>query len=218
MNNRLAVFDFDDTLYHGQSLNDFLEFVYKNERNFLRKFVYKLSKQIVRYSNYSSQTNKSILFLSLKGIPSEELTKIAEMFYHEIIARKLDKSLISKLNGHQAEGDTVVLVSGGLELYLQYFARANSIDYLIATKIKFINNKFTKIDRECLGLEKLNRISETIKLELYNVRDSFVYSDHVSDAPILDFFGNPFFVVRRKNDIKEINKTIKAEWTIFYGE
>lgn len=213
---KLAVFDFDDTLYKGQSLNDFLEFIYNCEIGFTRRIIHKLCKQIVRLCHFSSKTDKLLLTLFIKNLPLQKLEQYAYQFSKEIVEKRLNPVLFERLLFHINSDDDVAIVSGGLEIYLQIFSKKHSVEYCIATKIISFQEHFKQLDKECLGNEKLSRILSELSIEKYNIAESYVYTDHLSDIPLLDYFGQGFFVIKENSTIPADFKNKK--WNIIYTE
>lgn len=87
-------------------------------------------------------------------------------------------------------------MSGGFSEYIKEYAKIYDIDYVIATDLEFIDGKATgKIDGiDCMGINKIEKIRSIIDLDKYDLLNSFAYSDHISDIPLLSFVGNGIVV------------------------
>lgn len=216
MAQKLAIFDFDDTLIRGQSFDEFIRFIYERESNVLRKILYKLSKILIRFTSFSSKTNKYILTRFMAGTPIGVLQYRAEEFANFYLEKKIIDSVYEYLQYHIQVGDTVVIVSGGLDLYIRIFAKKHNIQYSVATQIIDSHDQFKSIGIECLGHEKIVQLSKILDLEMFDKENSHVYSDHVSDLPLLEYFGKPHYVVHYTALIPDI--IMKKKWDIIRYE
>lgn len=216
MNSNLVIFDFDDTLFRGQSFDEFIRFIYENERNIVRKLLYKLSKVVIRYTHFSSEINKFLLTRFMVGMPMKVILSRAEEFEIATIEKNIITPVYHCLQNHLRQGDTVILISGGLEIYIKIFAKKHNIPYSIATKIIDNNHCFVSVGQECLGNNKLERLSMELEINKYNKENVHVYSDHVSDLPLLEHFGKPHFVAQARASIPDI--IIQKKWDIILYE
>ncbi len=216
MNSNLVIFDFDDTLFRGQSFDEFIRFVYENEHNIIRKLLYKLSKVVIHYTQFSSKINKFLLTRFMVGMPMNVLLNRAEEFESTSVEKKIIPHLYNCLQNHQRQGDTVIVVSGGLEIYVKIFAKKHNIDYSIATKINDNNHCFVSVGEECLGHNKLDRLFMELEINNYNRENVHVYSDHISDLPLLEYFGKPHFVAQARASIPDI--VVQKKWDIIRYE
>lgn len=213
----LAIFDFCDTVFDGQSINYFLNFL--NFKLPIYKKIYsKLRNRLNRISSSDSKRYKEYLLEVYKNISKSKFDIYSKEFYEMIIKTRLHNMVIDKLKEHQKQGYIIVIISGGFENYLKYFVEEYKIDFLFCTKLEFIDDKFTsKIDGvECLGLEKVNQLRK-LDLTKYDLENSYVYSDHHSDKPLFDLVTNKIVVKSKQNldwideryDILDVNKKVK---------
>ena len=213
----LAIFDFCDTVFDGQSINYFLNFL--NFKLPIYKKIYsKLRNRLNRISSSDSKRYKEYLLEVYKNISKSKFDIYSKEFYEMIIKTRLHNMVIDKLKEHQKQGYIIVIISGGFENYLKYFVEEYKIDFLFCTKLEFIDGKFTsKIDGvECLGLEKVNQLRK-LDLTKYDLENSYVYSDHHSDKPLFDLVTNKIVVKSKQNldwideryDILDVNKKVK---------
>jgi HAD superfamily hydrolase (TIGR01490 family) len=145
---------------------------------------------------------KAFLLKPYRGKSQQFFSQKGEFFFNEIIQKRLYLELIHLIKEHQKKGDDVVVISGGLSIYLSFFVKAYHIKSYFATDLEFENDLFTgKIHgRECLGEEKVARLNKQINLELYDLEQSVVYTDHESDLPLLNLVGKGV-IVKRNQDV-----------------
>jgi len=204
---KVALFDFCETLVDFQTADAYVHYVREITGNkrmlrlnivhsiLIRIKVIRLLSLIFRYSSI----NKRIILYQLKGFTQQELDRYAEQYYANRIKPKLNKLLIKELILKQQEGYTIVLVSGGYDIYLKFFSVEFNIDGLISTKIRFKNNKCTgKFDGiDCLWDNKITLLENYFKGQQIDKQKSYAYSDSKSDLPLLRWVNNG--VVVRKD-------------------
>jgi len=196
----LALFDFCDTLIDGQSINYFLNFLYQNESNWLKKFNLKVRKLLPIVSESDSLKFKNYLFAPFHGISKKRMELISREFTEQVLLAKEHLQVMQRLQWHQHKGHTIVLLSGGFETYLKYYASIYSIEYVIGTTFLYDNqDQFQGIGQECIGNVKVDKLRECINLDEYDLKNSYAYSDAESDLPMLRLVGNSFVVKNMQN-------------------
>lgn len=187
---RVAIFDFDDTLFYGQSHSYFISYIESNLP--LLKFFYcKIRKRVV-FKASTERLNKEFLLEPFKDYSKEMFDNIARAFYQDVIKKRLCKILLDRYFEHKSKGDIVIIASGGFDVYLKYFEQEYNADFLISTKLAFNNNFFTgKIQgEEALSENKAFMVRSLLINSRVDWASSFAYSDHVSDMPLFNLVGN----------------------------
>ena len=196
----LAIFDFCDTIFDGQSATFFLDFL-ESKLSIVKRIRATIIKKMNKIPSTDSKRYKENLMQVFYGIKKEEIDKYAVEFYRSIVANRLHKSVIEALLAHQKSGHIVVVVSGGFEVYLRHFAKSYGIDYLISTKLEFKNGVFTSkiAGDECLGDKKVELLGNELNLKEFDLQNSFFYSDSRSDIPLFLLLGNKIVVKNAQN-------------------
>ena len=189
----LVVFDFCETLVPFQSADAFVKFVIKNinknkrHRKWVQPF---LNNRIVAtfFNKFYPKLNfnKRIILYQLKGIQLNELELLAQKFAEQL-SNSLIGELMEKFEYHQSRGDEIIIISGGYEIYLKYFAKKFNFNAAYATKIKFKNNVCTGMfdGNDCMFEEKV-RIAESYKKAMkVKPHKTIVYTDSESDIKLM---------------------------------
>ena len=179
----LAIFDFCDTIFDGQSTTFFLDFL-ESKLTITKKILAKIIKKINKIPSSDSKRYKENLMRVFYGVKKEEMGKYAAEFYRSIVINRLHKSVIEALLWHQKSGHIIVVVSGGFEVYLRHFAKSYGIDYLISTKLEF---------------KKVELLGSELNLKEFDLQNSFFYSDSRSDMPLFTLVGNKIVVKNTQN-------------------
>lgn len=197
----IAFFDFCDTIVNVQSADLFAQFVYRKNTNLILSLINFLHRLFFRIIKMNGYINKRLHLFKLKGISKQKLIDLSLDYYNEHIRVNLNKTVIEALRYHQSKNHKVVIVSGGYKIYIDHFAKEFSVDEVLATDLNFNKGLFTgKIaGRDCLGFEKNLRILELFRLEEFDLINSYVYSDSLTDYPLFSLVGNRVFVCKQCN-------------------
>lgn len=183
----MNVYDFDGTIYNGDSTIDFFLYVLKHNPSVLRFFPKQAWGFVLYGTKRIDKTKlKEYFFSFLSVINTEELT---ESFWDQNQGRIFDWYL-----KQQKQDD--IIISASPEFLLQPICDRLGIRCLIASEVDPQTGIFT--GENCRGQEKVRRLDAG-----YNVTyiDSF-YSDSHSDLPLAKIADKAFLV----------NKGVIKEW------
>ncbi|GAB5480294.1 MAG: HAD-IB family hydrolase [Parasphingorhabdus sp.] len=131
--------------------------------------------------------------LLLGGKPNiAKLEPHIERYADKVMQVNSYSKAIAQVEADRAEGRKLVLATASYELYVNAIAKRLGFDEVIATRLK-INEQGQVlpeiIGENCYDVAKLDRIKtfldkQGLERESIHIR---AYSDHVSDAPMLDF-------------------------------
>lgn len=217
---RLVIFDFCETLVSIQTADYFIEYLkvktgHKSSKSYLLfiKFL-KLSKLRVLINKLipSYNIDKRLKLFEIRGMESRLVDKFSEEFIDEEIIPKIIPETLKLLHFHQTEGDTILLISGGYLPYLSLFAKKYNIKYVSGTKMEIVNHKVTGLinGRDCMREQKVLILESIINEFKLNSNESIVYTDSITDLPILQW-ANKGVVVSKSNNNNNNN------WVTKYG-
>lgn len=196
----MNVYDFDNTIYKGDSTFDFYKFCLKRHKKIITLFP-SLICAFAKYYVFKIGTKtqfKEKMYLFLTKI---NLEKDLEDFW------KLHKKNIKQwyINQHK---DTDVIISASPLFLLTPICKELEIKHLIASDVCPKTGKYTGIN--CHGEEKVR----LYYLEFSENIDEF-YSDSYSDTPLAKISKNAFMVKDNKITKWEFKKTNHSTTNIF---
>ncbi|MDD5456974.1 MAG: HAD-IB family hydrolase [Candidatus Margulisbacteria bacterium] len=220
MTSRKAVFiDIDNTIIHGTTVNILVKFSYKNgyipitiiPKAFFWYFLYKMNY----IKDFSGIVQKTSVLLEdiLKNIPAKEINKIFKQCFEKEIKPMIYSESVQMLNEFNKKGFEIFFISSTFEPLATLIRDHIGFGSVIATKLEEKDGYYTgKIKgKVCYGVEKLLKIEEVTKERQLNLKDSYAFSDHISDIPMLQKVGHPVVV----NPCSQLNKTAKKnKWEI----
>ncbi|WP_418626578.1 HAD-IB family hydrolase [Anaerosinus sp.] len=203
MKERIALFDFCDTLVSGQTVSMFFSYLQEQE-SLKNKIKFKLKRKFSKMCKKELTDKERFLFV-YEGYEKAYFLKKGKEFFQKIILSSLKDNVLKVLQEHQQRGHRIIIVSGGLDIYLNYFCEYFKIDDLICTKLKFKDDSFSGYleKPECLGREKVNQLMLRLSLDNIDLVNSYAYSDHISDLPIVNFVGNGYWVKMNGDIVKD---------------
>ncbi|WP_421383484.1 HAD family hydrolase [Bacillus salacetis] len=219
----IVTVDFDGTLYQG---NSFKAMFQMGQKRFTAKqwavVAAGLGKAAAAGVLQGKTKFKHEFFKAFartfKGKTTEEL----DLFFQELVAVGKDevhRSLVLKIQEHQNNGDTVVVLSGALQPFLKAFIQDLKLDvHVLSTDLLFDQNGHctgeigeiingdakVKILQEWMGQQK--------HLEENSADEIWAYADSAADIPLLHYVTHPILVNPKQEMVKEAEKN---SWSIF---
>ena len=205
---KLAIFDIDYTITRKETLMEFFKYIVsKDIKNikFLPRALY--SGLMYGVKVYDEKRVKECFLKFIENIDEAELSKLTKSFYDERISKILYKDAVNMIKKLKNEGYMVVLISASPEFYVKEFYAIKEVDLIIGTKFTFDSGKFIrKMDgNNCKGEEKVKRLNDVLKEKNIKVdfKNSYMFSDSLSDKPLLDLVGKPYLInYKKKHEIE----------------
>ncbi len=201
---RLAVFDFCETLADFQTASGYVDFVRRNTRygSVMRRnavYVVLMKAQVLKtidgLTGHRHSVAKRMKLWQLRGVPLAEAERLAERFYRECVVPHLVETAVDRMRRLQHEGYAVGLSSGGYGLYLKYFVDEYGLDFCHCSEIGFEGGRCTgrMKGRDCMNGEKTARLAAAFGEA---PADSVSFSDSKSDLPLLRWTARAVVVSR----------------------
>ena len=193
----LALFDFDGTITFKDSFAGFIRYAVGPVRYWLgiaclTPVVMGFFLGLVRASR--AKEFMSIYFFGGRAAP--ELERIASKYSLEKLPAMVRQNALERIEWHKQKGDTVVVVSASIDLWLKDWCAAHALD-LIATRLEtkdgVVSGRF--LTRNCSGREKVVRIRARYDLERFDY--IYAYGDSRADRAMLDIADERYYRWRR---------------------
>jgi HAD superfamily hydrolase (TIGR01490 family) len=214
----LVILDLDGTIIKGQSQLLFLNFLLKKRiiglffyiRIYLWFLFYKLgflknSEEVVDIMNYS--------FSFLKGKKREYVEGLVNDFFNKNIKEFIFSEMTDIINKHKSEGRELLIISNSVDVIVGKVAEFLGISNYIGTKLELVDGKFTGkiLGGIVYGKNKIIFAKDFIEKNNLDFKNSWVYTDHISDLDLMALSSNPHAV----NPDKLLKaETKKRNWPI----
>lgn len=203
---KLAVFDFDRTLFPKDTIPYLMKQWYKLDypKDKIMKVYIRLLPAYVIYKLGigGNKANKKLRNMAvegfdelLKGMTKDEINSFFEKTSKEL-TNELNKEVVEKVIKAQQEGMHTVIISGAYEPLLQIIGNDLKIDTIIGTKLSYDNDDIYSYNQKLIIVEGDRKVEE---LENYFTQtldweNSYFYTDSIRDIKLLERVGNPVAV------------------------
>lgn len=177
----IKVYDFDKTIYAGDSSIDFFIFSFKKHPVAVTRIIPFFVLQVILYffKKIEKENLKEAYFSFLKYVSNTD--ELIEEFWKENKG-KLKSWYLEKEHGSD------VIISASPQFLLEPIASSIGILKLIASVIDVRTGKF--LSKNCYGKEKVERLNR----EIVNYRILECYSDSETDIYLFNLSQNAYFV------------------------
>lgn len=182
MNN---LYDFDGTIYDGDSTLDFYFFCLHKKKSLIKYFPIQFFYFVMyKLKIVSKKRFKEKFFMFLKSIPN--IDTFIELFWLQ------NKYKIKKWYLEVKE-KTDIIISASPSFLLNPVLEPLKVKAIIATEVDKISGKF--LSENCFGTEKINRLYKKYpKIKINNF-----YTDSLNDLPLINISQNSYII--KKNNI-----------------
>lgn len=155
----LALFDFDGTLTTRETFPDFMRYAVPRWRLLAGGAL--LAPVVFGYRRgwvAGNPTRASIVQVGLRGMPVRRLRTLGEAFAREVLPGLLRPQAMETLAWHRGRGDRIVVVSGGLDVYLAPWCAAQGLELACSVLAERGGRITGYAGAQCVGEEKVRRV------------------------------------------------------------
>tara|TARA_B110000285_G_C14861623_1_gene484836 strand:- start:19 stop:678 length:660 start_codon:yes stop_codon:yes gene_type:complete len=198
MQQRLALFDLDNTLLAGDSDHGWGEFM--------------VSQGLVDGADYGKKNDgfyqdyltgkldmsayAEFVLAPLSQYSATELSTIHQQFMDTKVIPMIAPKTQALLQQHRDAGDVLVIITATNDFITTPIAAYLDIPHLIATPAEFINGRYTgKLSGPpCFQAGKIDKLNEWMAGYGYTIEGACFYSDSHNDIPLLALVDEPMVV------------------------
>jgi len=197
----IAIYDMDKTITRRATYNGFLIHMAWHKsplRLFLLPLLpFALLLYALRFWDRSRLKQFSQRLLIGSRVPKSQFARHLERHADIVLGSNVYAEAKMRIDGEKAEGYRHVIATASYRLYVEAIAARLGFDVVIATDLATDDNGhvLARIDgHNCYDNAKLDRVKAWMADEGLSREDCHVraYSDHISDAPLLDFADEAF--------------------------
>ncbi len=207
-----ALFDFDDTLIHGDSIVKMCLYACKKRlMNPLSLLPIGLMAGLYLCGLTTAEKSKQRSMRFLKGMSEEQANALAEDFCREVLVPKLYAQGVSEMKARAKEGCEVWLVSASPSFYLEPLIKVLPLSGVIATRMYVEGGVHTGLlaGENCRNVQKPLRLAEVLAArgDMLDYASSYAYGDSAGDAPMLALCGRKVAVNPKKKLLQKLEGT-----------
>lgn len=200
----LALFDFDGTITERDTYSSFLRSAVSPSRALVGGLL--VSPVLLAYrlgALPASRTRPLIARACFQGRRVEVVRALGRRYASEVLATGLRAHAVERIQWHQQQGDTVVVVSAALDVYLAPWCAAMRVQ-CICTELEEHDGRLTGRYRlgDCSGDAKAQRVREQYDLSRFPV--IYAYGDTHEDLPMLELAHRKYYRWTEVGDIAAV--------------
>lgn len=189
----LALFDFDGTITVRETMAAFMYRAVPARRQAWGRLL--LAPWVVGYKCgvvSGVAVRSAVVRVGFAGTALDAVAAHGAAFAAETLPTQLRPEAMARIRWHQERGDTVAVVSGGLDAYLAPWCRAHDLA-LVCSALEHRDGRLTGRYRgaQCVGEEKARRVREHYDLAAYE--RVYAYGDTHEDLPLLGLAHHRFY-------------------------
>ena len=189
----LALFDFDGTITDSDMFTQFI--FYATDKRRLKSGRVKLLPDLIAYKlrlAHSRHIYAKMVAHAFAGVVADELQQQGISFANEVIPKHLHASAMQQIGWHKQRGDTVVVVSASLDIYLRPWCEQHDLA-LLCTEAQIAQGKLTGrlAKPHCSSQEKVHRIKDAYDLSDY--QQIYAYGDTYQDKEMLSLADHRYY-------------------------
>jgi HAD superfamily hydrolase (TIGR01490 family) len=200
---KLAIFDVDYTLTKRETLFELYLYLFRRKPSIIKHFPSTLKAAFFYlFKIYDAGKAKESFISFIDGIDEKEMQNIVKDFYEKRLSKIIYKDAYDTMKKLKSEGCLIYLISASAEFYLHELYNIKEVDKVIGTKFRLENGVYKGIieGKNCKGDEKVKRLMEVIEEKHMEVdfKNSYMFSDSLSDMPLFKLVGHPYLINARK--------------------
>ncbi len=208
---KLGIFDIDFTLTKKETSIELYKYMLEKDRRLIKHLPkHLLTALCYGIKVYDAQKTKECFLKFLDGVEEKKLQELVKNFYKDRLSSILYEDGIKMMRKLKNEGYKIYLISASPEFYISELYNIPEVDKIIGTKFKVENGIFIpKVEGlNCKGEEKVKRLMEELEKDNIQVdfKNSYMFSDSLSDLPLLELVGKGYLINYKKKHELEILK------------
>ena len=204
-----AIFDLDGTIIDNSSERVLLRYLLENgELPFCN-----LSSWLIDFIRIRDLRQAKANKVYLRGLNYEHIHDLAQICFTERLVGHISPTVYDLFEFHRAEGRSVVILSGSLELLVRFFYEHLNADLMIGYNLEVVDEDITGhgVGMNPYGENKARLVQGLAETHNFDLSESYAYGNHHSDAHKLERVGHPV-AVNPDRKLREI--AIANNWQI----
>lgn len=211
---KIAFFDFDDTICKGDSILPYLLYCvrrgYAPWTQLLRAVWGYLGWRI---NPRKARRAKALTLSFITGRQVAEMDELGLDFLRRYVARRCFPEARAELERLKAQGYRIIVVTASPSVYMDMLPRVLPVDGVIATPCRQRLDAYEGVIGENVKGEEKVRLIHAYFGSI-QVPDGRAYGDSLSDAPMLELVGHPTLVNPKKALMARLPGAERVRWRL----
>lgn len=134
--------------------------------------------------------------LPYKGKSEQDLMALTRDWFNSYVVPSISQEAVAKIKWHKEQGHITVLLSTATQYVCNPIKEFLDLDYRINSEVEVINGIFTGyfVKPLCYNNGKVHYTREFERQKGIKLKQSYFYTDSISDLPMLNEVGHPIAV------------------------
>lgn len=202
---KVAIFDVDFTITGKETLIEFYRFIVGKHPGKIARLPQAVASGLFyKLGIHDERAAKEMFLKYLTTFSEDEIRQLSREFYEKVLLSLLYRDGLDKIRELKAKGCRIILNSASPEFYLDHLYGIEGVDKVIGTRFLFENGKFPSrmVGMNNKGEEKVRRLYEYLDGDEIDLEGSYMFSDSMSDEPLLSLVGRPYLINYKRKDPK----------------
>lgn len=207
----LALFDFDGTITVSDTFTDFLRFAAHPRRIVVGGVLLSPVGLGYKCGLISGATARPAYSrYAFRGERAAAIRKLGRRYAADVLPGRIRGRALDRIRWHKAQGDTVVVVSASLDVYLNPLCKGLDVQ-VICSELEEREGRLTGryVSGDCSGAGKVRRILAELDIHRYPV--VYAYGDTTEDLPMLALAHRRFYRWREVDDVAGAHSSYSSE-------
>jgi len=150
--------------------------------------------------------NYSFSFLRAKKV--SEIDFLINDFFDEVLKKFIFSEMVGIINEHKSKNRELLIISNAADIIVKKVAEFLNIENYIGTKLEVVDKEFTGkiVGNIVYGKNKPDLVKNFAEKNNLDFKNSWAYTDHISDLGLLLLVPSPCVVNPDKILLKEAKK------------
>ena len=216
---RIAFFDFDDTICKGDSILPYLLYcIRRGYAPWTQLFRAAWGYLGWRVNPRKARQAKTLTLSFITGRKLVEMDALGLAFLRQYVAKRCFPEARAELERLKAQGYRIVVVTASPSVYMRMLPEVLPVDDVIATPCRQYFHIYDGVIGENVkGEEKVRRMKDHLGYGMEPfppLPDGRAYGDSLSDAPMLELVGHPTLVNPKKALTQRMPDAERASWRL----
>ena len=187
-----AIFDLDGTIIDNSSERVLLRYLLESGELPFRN----LSRWLLDFIRIGDLRQAKANKIYLRGLDYQHIHELAQTCFMERLVDHISPKVYDLFEFHRAEGRSIVILSGSLELLVQFFYEHLNADFMIGYSLEVVDEEITGhgVGINPYGENKAKLVQGLADAHNFDLSASYAYGNHHSDAHKLERVGHPVAV------------------------
>ncbi|EMU9122574.1 HAD family hydrolase [Providencia stuartii] len=219
MQNKLAVFDLDDTLIQGDSSVLWTQYLWDKQIITDPRFVEADKQMMAQYNSGSLDMATYLRFSlqSLSGFSIEQVDLWLDDFVESMIVPRIYPEGIRTIEQYRKQGITIIVISATVSFIVKKIAERFAADVVMGIDIKQKNGGYST-EIEGIATFKAGKVKRLLQwISHQPITDAYIYfyTDSANDLPMCQFADEVFIV---NGDARLCQVATEQHWTQYHWE